>query len=409
MNKSVLPWCALVLAALFLLYEFAIQVSPSVMTAQLMRQYHVGAFRLGSALGTYFISYALIQLVAGASFDFLGPRLTLTAAILICAIGTLLVAGASHLIYLASGRFITGFGSATAYIGMMYIGRHYFGPKHFSKIVSLSGFLAASGAVLGLQPLACALHDLGWFKGMVMLSVLGFVLALGVCALVRSGPDQVRLPKKDLVLSHLKQVCFRPKLWACALYAFLNYAPITAFGALWGVPFLMVYDHVSKGEAATLISWVWVGIALGSLVGLKLVQMCASVTKVLMLFSCIGCISLAVVLFFHLPHVILGGLLFLMGLASAGQVLSFNVVHHVARRESLGLAMGFNNFFLVISGAVLQPLIGFMLGVYWSGKVHLGIPVYTADNYLFALSFLPLCYVLSVIIAWLWLKEAQEI
>ena len=134
-KNSYLPWLILALGAMFLLYEFVLQVAPGVMTSQLMSQYHVKAFELGTALSFYYISYGLIQLVAGACFDHFGARWTLFIALVICILGTALVATSSQVVGLSLGRFLTGFGSATAYIGVMFIGRMWFGARHFTKIV----------------------------------------------------------------------------------------------------------------------------------------------------------------------------------------------------------------------------------------------------------------------------------
>ena len=57
------------LAALFLIYEMAVQVSPSVMTKQLMKDFSINAGALGWMASVYFYSYTIMQIPAGILFD----------------------------------------------------------------------------------------------------------------------------------------------------------------------------------------------------------------------------------------------------------------------------------------------------------------------------------------------------
>lgn len=57
------------LAALFLLYEMGLQVSPSIMTRNLMYEFKVGAASLGVMASFYFYSYTLMQIPVGLLFD----------------------------------------------------------------------------------------------------------------------------------------------------------------------------------------------------------------------------------------------------------------------------------------------------------------------------------------------------
>ena len=60
---------AYILATLFLLYEMAIQSSPSVMANPIMHELHLNAAVFGTAMGVYFYSYTLMQIPAGLLFS----------------------------------------------------------------------------------------------------------------------------------------------------------------------------------------------------------------------------------------------------------------------------------------------------------------------------------------------------
>ncbi len=81
-NKSVLPWVVWGLGCLFYFYECLLQVSPSVMSNELMRDFAVTSQTLGILSGIYFYSYAVMQLPGGVLMDYFGPHRLVTLATL---------------------------------------------------------------------------------------------------------------------------------------------------------------------------------------------------------------------------------------------------------------------------------------------------------------------------------------
>ena len=57
------------LAALFLCFEMALQISPAVMTPELKSSLNLTNFSLGIISGVYFISYTLMQIPSGMMYD----------------------------------------------------------------------------------------------------------------------------------------------------------------------------------------------------------------------------------------------------------------------------------------------------------------------------------------------------
>src|SRR6185437_3917953 len=95
-----LPWLVWGLACMFYFYECLLQVSPSVMSNELMRDFDVTSQTLGILSGVYFYSYAFMQMPGGVLMDFFGPQRLLTLATLICAISTIAF-GMTHSFYMA--------------------------------------------------------------------------------------------------------------------------------------------------------------------------------------------------------------------------------------------------------------------------------------------------------------------
>src|SRR5690348_88516 len=88
-------WIIWLLSALFMFYKYALEVSPSVMTATLMSTFHISGAALGNLAACYFYAYLLLQIPAGLLLDKIGPRKVTTVAIILCALGSLIFAKSS--------------------------------------------------------------------------------------------------------------------------------------------------------------------------------------------------------------------------------------------------------------------------------------------------------------------------
>jgi hypothetical protein len=70
-------------------------------------------------------------------------------------------------------------------------------------------------------------------------------------------------------------------------------------------------------------------------------------------------------------------------------VLCFAVARENTPSWSAGVTLGIVNGFVVGSGAILQPLVGWLLDLGWSGTLVAGARVYSLDTYQAAFLVLP--------------------
>ena len=172
------------------------------------------------------------------------------------------------------------------------------------------------------------------------------------------------------LLERIKTVLKFKQTWAIGLYSLFVFAPIPAFAALWGVPFLMSVYHLPSALAGTACAMIWLGMGLGSLVAGWISERMGSRKKPLVVSAGIGVIATIMILYTHLSVTSLFVWLFLFGVGTSGQSLSFNVVNDQINPNIIGTAMGFNNLMIVISGALFQPLVGWLLRLNWNGSIY---------------------------------------
>ena len=397
------------LAALFYVYDYFIQVAPSVMVEDLMRDFKIGAGDLGVMSSCFFYSYALMQVPAGWMIDHLGPRKLLSLAVLISAAGVLLFSQAELFWVACVGRFLIGFGSAFAFISTLFLISRWFSHKYFATFAGLVQLGACIGSIIGLAPIALLVDHYGWRDTMLYTGIATFGLVLVFWLVIRDQPpksDQLDIKPQSSSYSR-KDLLKNKQVWVICACGFFSWIPVAGVGALWGVPYMMKVYGVTNSQAGSMVTWFWLGIGLGSpFVGWWSHRISRRKLPITL------CFTVAVVASFMLldasslsPHVTLIAL-FLLGFSASIQSLSFGILKDVVPHEQFGFASGMNNMAAIAGGGLAQPIIGWLLWLSWNGQYSSGVPTYTLSNYQQSLYLLPAVAIAGIVVSLL-LKETR--
>lgn len=404
-RTKLLPWFVWGLAVTFYFYETLLQVSLDVMAPELMHTFKANATELGNLGGYYFWIYALMQIPIGVLLDRFGARRLLTFAASICMLGCLVFGIAPKLSIAESGRLLIGFGSAFAAISCLSLVARWFSVRRFAFLSGLSLTIAMLGAIGGHIPLAILISWLGWRKSMLLLSAVGGILAFFIWRIVRDQPEHAinehthtHVAQKNL-LDGLKITINNKQSWLVACYGGLMYAPTIVLGSLWGVSFLISQYNFTAINAGKMISIFFTGWAAGSVlfgwfsdyVGKRRLPMFIGSIGALM--TTLGIIYIA-----QLPLIALGFLLFMFGAFSSGFFPAFSIMREINPPNVSGSALGFMNALNMVGGALGQPLVGWLLDKQWTGQMVAGARVYSTANFHTALSVLPICIGISLLI-----------
>jgi MFS family permease len=399
------------LAASFYLYEFILQVAPSVMQVPMMKTFHVSAEGFGVISAFYFYAYAPMQLPAGLLFDRYGPRKLMTFALLLCALGSFFFASTDSVVTASAGRFLIGIGSAFSFIGVLVLVSRWFPLQHFAILAGIAQSMSSVGAMFGEVPLARLISQVGWRNASFILAAVGFLLAFLLWCFIRDYPHQTTQPLPNRPFrdewQRLLEVCRCSYTWLIGAYAFCIWTPIAVFAALWGVPYLQAKYQVGVVMASGLCSMIWLGIGIGSPLLGWVSDRFYSRRLALTISALLGLISTIILL--YIPNVSITwmyGVLFMLGLGAGGQTVSFAVVKDNNPAHLVGTASGFNNLSVLLGGALFQPLVGVML--HRSDAWHLvqDVHVYSMSSYQIALLIMPCCYLLSLILSLYCIKES---
>lgn len=392
-------WIVWALGALFMCYKNAIEVSPSVMASCLMKEFGLTGAQMGHLAACYFYAYLVFQIPAGLLIDRWGPRRVTTIAMVTCAFGTLLFSFSDSLLLAYAGRFLTGIGASFAAINCLKLIANWFPGRMFALMVGLMMTIGMLGAVGGQAPLATFIASAGWREALYILALGGFALALLFFAVVRNHPQAQEDPvyTKPQVFQNLKKILSSPQAWALSLYSGFAFAPVSAFGGLWGVPFLGQAYGLSPAAAAQGSSLIFLGFAAGAPFFGWLSDRMRSRKTVMFWGTLLAALSLVLVLYFpQFAAPILSPLLFLFGFAISAFLLCFTMIKESFSAALAATSVAFMNAFDALFGAFSDPLTGKVLDLWWTGDVVDGVRIFSLTAYHYALLILVVYFVFSL-------------
>jgi MFS family permease len=409
-----LGWMICSLAALFYCYEFFLRVAPSVMMPALMSAYHAHAAEIGTLSAFYYFAYTPMQLVVGVLMDRYGPRRLLTLAILICALGSYLFVVSDHIVVAEIGRFLVGFGSAFAFVGVLKLASVWLPPERFALASGLATMLGMLGAICGDVLLTELVDGVGWRHSMYLSAGIGIFLAIAVWLVVRDSiPGKTRQDAhqfRDIkhALSAFVRVVKDGRVWISGIIGGLIFLPTTAFAALWGVHYMEEVYNFGSEQSGIAISMIFLGWAIGGPLAGWLSDKIKRRRLPLTIGSLVAAILIALVVYLPgFPPLLVYPVLFVFGLFSSVQVIVFALSCDYTVSKASGTVVAFTNMLVMFGGMVFQPFIGYMLD--WAhGPVCATCEavVYNTHDYRVALIVLPVGLIISLILTF-FVKETH--
>ncbi len=389
-----------IISAGFLFYKYLIQVSPSVMTHDLMRAFQVSGAGLGNLSAFYFYAYLLMQIPVGVMIDKYSPRVLTTLAIILCSLATF-VFSHTHTLWLAClSRALMGAGSAFAAVSCFKLAAVWFTPKRFAFVSGLFMTAAMLGAVGGQMPLALLVQHRGWRGALSIVGMIGMLLGVIYYLVLRDKPhvsDDAQVTKEK-TLTLLKRIMLNKQTWALSLYSGLAFAPVSVFGGLWGVPFLETAYQLSRTDAAFAVSCIFIGFAAGAPFWGWFSDYVRCRKPVLFGGTFAALLCLVFVLYgSHLSLLMLISLLFLFGFGASGFFTSFAMIREIFPLTLAATVLGIMNTFNSVFEALFEPLIGMVLDWMWDGTLLNQIPQFSMFGYHVALLLLPISLILSLL------------
>jgi len=130
MKRNRVVYYTAILGWLYIIVEYALRVSDSVIVDHLMADFGVAAAGIGVLSSAYYIPYVFMQFPAGILIDRFGLKLSWTHGIFLVTLGSYLFAKSTSLEVATLARILMGIGSAFALIGTIKLIHANFSHKY---------------------------------------------------------------------------------------------------------------------------------------------------------------------------------------------------------------------------------------------------------------------------------------
>lgn len=402
--------CAI--GAFFYCYEFILRIIPGILQSELSAAFgHLSASAFGQLSALYYFAYSPMQLPVGILMDRFGARRLLMLACACCTIGSFLFSFSSSVWIAGCGRFLVGFGSAFAFVGVLSLAVFWLPKRYFSLVAGLMTTFAMLSLVYGEIKITELALTMGLHDVLLAMVAIGLLLMVLIFVAVRDKPEgyTVEAQPWSEFFRHIVLVLTSRQIWLIAFVGACLYTSLSVFGELWGKSYLEQVHHLSKLQAAKTISMLFLGWAIGApLVG-YFSDYSGRRLEPLVIGALLSFICISLVLYYPgLSYTTLNGLIFLYGLFSASEIIIFIMAKESTGATLSGTVFAAVNMIVTLGGVIFQPLVGMLLDTFGhSMKRVTGEYVYSVSDYQLALSVLPVS-LLFVLLAAFFLKSANK-
>jgi predicted MFS family arabinose efflux permease len=386
--------------------SFFQRFAPAGIAQDLAAAFQTSAASLGALAATYFWVYTVMQVPTGVLADTLGPRRVLFVGGLVAGGGSLLFGLAQGLDAALVGRTLIGLGVSVVFISMLKIIAVWYDERRFATMVGLSMLLGNLGSVLAGAPLSALAQATGWRSVFVAVGALSLILGTLCWLIVRDRPDgQARAsgPRVDrtVVFGGLWSVLRNRATWPPAAVNLGLSGSFFAFGGLWATPYLMQVHGMSRALASAHLSVYFAAFALGCLfIGSLSDRIGRRKPVVLVSAHIYGLIWLVWLANVRLPVTASFALFALMGVATASFTLTWACAKEVNPPHLSGMSTSATNMGGFLGAALLQPLVGWVMDLYWQGAVLDGVRQYSPETFRLGLALIAAAAWFGALVAW---------
>lgn len=341
--------------------DFLDRMVMSVALTSIGKDLHLTEAQLGILLSSFFVGFALMQIPGGYLADKFGSKKVMVFSIVIWSLFTLLTGLAWSLLSLLIVRFIFGLCEACFPAAATKCISENFKKENRGKAQAI--MLSSNPIGVAIAPIIAAplIITMGWRNVFIILSVVGFVVAILYAVFIKPTTHDKKTLSKEKEIS-LKDLIKMPTIWKLAIMNFGVSAVSWGFSS-WLPSYLLKVRHlelVKAGMVSSLpfiagtISMVLSGWLLEkTLAGKeKYVAIITGLLSAIFLFSMFRTSSLELAIVFQ----VLTAFFLYFNIT-----LLWSLPHKIIPSEVIGSAAGTINFGGQVAGVVTPAAMGFLI------------------------------------------------
>jgi len=340
-------------------------------------RFHIGASALSSFSILQILVYAVMQIPVGLMVDRLGTKKVLMLGAVLFTAGQAAFA-LSHSYGMAlTARAVLGCGDAMTFVSVLRLGSRWFPARRGPLIAQATALFGVAGSLVSTVVLSRLLHSAGWTPTFLGTALGGAAVLLLAALFLKDHPDGY-VPKaaehtglayaRRQIAASWREPGTRLGMWTHFTTPFSG----TVFLLLWGLPFLVEDQGLSRGAAGGLLTLVVVsnmvfGMLFGQLIarhhGLRMPLTLGVISATAAVWVLLLCWPGG-----HDPRWLLVLLCVVLGAGGPASMIGFDFARPANPPERFGTASGIVN----IGGFMASVITLFAIGVLLDS---------TSDNY----------------------------
>ncbi|MFD9521207.1 nitrate/nitrite transporter [Streptomyces sp. NPDC059979] len=256
-------------------------------------RFHVNASALAAFSLLQLLVYAGMQIPVGLMVDRLGTKKVLTLGAVLFTAGQLGFALSPSYGMALAARALLGCGDAMTFISVLRLGTRWFPARRGPLMAQLAGLVGMAGNLVSTLVLAPVLHGVGWTAAFAGSAVAGLVVLVPLVLFLRdhpeghgpaqpaprgagvsgtSGTSGTSGASGGFVRRQIRESWAEPGTRLGLWVHFTTQFPAMVFLLLWGMPFLIEAQGLSRTTAGGLLTLVVasnmaLGLVYGQIVG----------------------------------------------------------------------------------------------------------------------------------------------
>ncbi|TGD87935.1 MFS transporter [Mycolicibacterium sp. CH28] len=317
------------------------------------------------------IVYASAQIPGGVLLDRYGSKVMILTGGTLMVIGQLTLAFTESLPVAIAARAVVGLGDAFTFISVLRLVPHWFKPPQIPLVTQLTGISGQLGQVLSAVPFVSLLAGSGWTTAYTAVAALGVLSVVLTALLVKNTPDGVTVhdPVTSVrdTLASVRTVWLRPGTRLGFFTHMGTQFSVTVFALMWGVPYLMVAQNLSRKAAGTLlivsvVSAIVAGVVIGILTGRHPHRRSHLVLGIIASNALVWTVVLA--LPGPAPHWLLVVLIVVISVGGPGSMVGFDFARTFNPTSTLGTAQGAVNMGGFLASLLVMQAMGMIIGAH---------------------------------------------
>lgn len=226
-------------------------------------RFHINASALSTFSILQLLVYAGMQIPVGLMVDRLGTKRVLTYGVVLFTLGQLGFALSPTYGMALLSRALLGCGDAMTFIAVLRLGSRWFPARRGPLVSQLAGLVGMAGNLVSTLVLARLLHSVGWTAAFAGSSLAGVVVLVLLLLFLKDHPEGHEPPPtpahhrgaafvRRQIVDTWREPGSRLGMWV----HFTTQFPAMVFLLLWGLPYLVEAQGLSRATAGELLTLI---------------------------------------------------------------------------------------------------------------------------------------------------------